>query len=460
MKMNIVNLNNIISLNDMPEVTNPVAFDFNGYPTDDGLLSYTKFGLSGSYDRKTIFGYIDLKKNFLHPVAYKTLTALNKKFVKVINGTGYFSIDKDGNLVEDEENGNTGIDWLYNNFDKLEFRKNDSMIRGNRISLLEKLRRDELFVNKWLVIPAFYRDVNISKSSSGVKSMDEVNKLYTKLLGLANSQNSDFDFMGNVTEFKIQQLLLDIYSLFISDNYLASKSGVIKRDLMGKTIDYSTRGVITAARINSQTWDKQFVPFGYVGLPLSHLCNLFFPFFMFQMRNFFEELFTTVTEIQTPRGPAKLIDPMENFTQDKLKAMLSLYIKSPENRFDPIWVNTSLGKMKANLFSKDLKRPFTVMDLMFIVAQKVCEDKHVYVTRYPIETFQSIYPCKIKILTTYKTQPLTVNNTYMDNYPVLDLKDGYDPSSKFIDSIVPNNTFLQALGADFDGSRNLLGHIA
>jgi len=150
---------------------------------------------------------------------------------------------------------------------------------------------------------------------------------------------------------------------------------------------------------------------------------------------------------------------MSKFTTEKIKGMLNLYIKSPDNRLDPIMVpiKTSIDTVKEvplSLFQKELNRPFTLLDLIYMVAVRVCQDKHVYVTRFPIENYQSIYPSRIKIMTTYRTQKIEINSKYYDEYPVI-TKDDYSPvideNNNYIDTIIPHNTMLEALGADFDG---------
>jgi len=150
---------------------------------------------------------------------------------------------------------------------------------------------------------------------------------------------------------------------------------------------------------------------------------------------------------------------MSKFTTEKIKGMLNLYIKSPDNRLDPILVpvKTSSGDVKdvpLNLFQDELNRQFTLLDLIYIVAVRVCQDKHVYVTRFPIENYQSIYPSRIKIMTTYKTQKIEIANRYYDEYPVITKSDEspvIDENINYIDTIIPHNTMLEALGADFDG---------
>ena len=88
MKLNIVDANKFIKVNELEEVSNPVYFDRGRQPTDDGLFSYTIFGRPGSKERAQKFAYIDLKAPFLHPLVYKTLLRLDRKFEQVVAGQG------------------------------------------------------------------------------------------------------------------------------------------------------------------------------------------------------------------------------------------------------------------------------------------------------------------------------------------------------------------------------------
>lgn len=460
MKMDICDLNKFIQINSLKEVSNPITLEPGNYPTKDGLLSYDIFGLAGSYDRRTVFAYIDLKKKFLHPLLYKILTGMNRKITKVLDGSGYFKI-VNGDLVEDNENGNTGIEWFYNNFEKLNFSKGESFKRNSKITLLETLKKNEIFCDKWLVIPANHRDVNLTKTKHGKISQDKLNNLYTGLISLCQSSDDEFDFMGYITESKIQLKLVEIYEYLIQ--FIEKKEGLFKHDLLGKTVDYCTRSVISAPRVNSQTVDSQLIKFTYTGIPLSHICNLFYPYFQYEIKNFFEEYFSTVQEYIADNGIKVYFDnPMSNFTPEKIKQMLNLFIKSPSNRLDRIYVpvkfinknNKEVKKMAAlNMFKDELKRPFLLLDLIYLMADRIVHDKHVYVSRYPIENYQSIYPSRIKIITTYKTQEMNISNRYFPDYPLI--ANYTDTSDKnfinFIDTVLPHATYLESLGADFDG---------
>lgn len=232
MKIDIVNLNKFIKVNNLQEVTNPITFENGSYPTSDGLLSYEIFGVAGSYDRKTLFAYIDLKKHFLHPLMYINLKQMDAKIGRVIEGSAYYSINEKGKLVEDPENGHTGIGWLYKNFEKLSYVRNNSVRRGRKIDLLENMTKDEIFCDKWLVIPAYYRDVNLTNVKNGKIGKNVINDLYKKLINLSQSMDSEFELMGIMTENNIQKCLVDIYQQLTSE--LKSKKGLIKKDLLGK----------------------------------------------------------------------------------------------------------------------------------------------------------------------------------------------------------------------------------
>lgn len=456
MKIDIMNIDKFVEINGCPEVTNPVGLDVSRYPTNDGLFSNELFGLPGSYDRKTIFAYVDLKKNFLHPVVYKMLVSMNRKIEKLINGTLSFKIVA-GELVEDP-NGETGLKFLYENWSKLKFKETDSIKRGSKVSLIKLLKKEDAFVNKWLIIPAFYRDIDFSDSSSRV-TQDPINEMYVRLLSLAASSdvNTGFDFMGTLTESRIQLLLVDIYVMLTQK--LAKKNGYIHQYLMGKRVDYSVRSVISAPGINSNKWTDQRVPFAYVGIPIAMVCNLFFPFMVKEIQDFFSRELSTQNYIEylskddnLPKK-AYLKNPMEDFNAEGVKKLISIFIKSPENRFMPITINTEEGRMPISMFFSDIARSFTLTDLLYICAEEVVKDKHVYVARYPIAHHQNTFGARVKVLSTHETVYQKIKGKEYKNYPVVTPRKTPTGKSSFFDSLQPNNCYLEALDGDYDGDQ-------
>jgi hypothetical protein len=123
MKIDIANIDEIIKKNNLPEVKNSISLNPDRSPTSDGLFSYELFGKPGDIDRKTIFGYISLKKHYFHPLAYNMLVSLQRNILECIDGSETFIIDEKGNLIKDP-NGKTGIQFIYKNWDKFNFKRN------------------------------------------------------------------------------------------------------------------------------------------------------------------------------------------------------------------------------------------------------------------------------------------------------------------------------------------------
>jgi len=452
MKIDVLKMENFIKENKCQEVTNPVYFNLGNIPTEDGLFSYKIFGQMGSKERNKTFAYLNLKKRFIHPVIYKLLTSMDRKFISLINGTEYYKI-VNGTLTKDSENGKTGLKFLYDNFEQIKFKDTGSSKRNEKLVLLDKLKKDEIFITKFIIIPAFLRDFNPSKSSNEkIAAVDVVNDLYAKIIRTVQSlDDSDgFDFMGSNAEATIQSTLNEIYAM--NTGYLAKKTGMFHQSLLGKAVDYATRSVISAPRLKTERWDQNPIRFGYTGIPLAQLCVLFYPYFIKYITDFFDERVDEISKVKDKKGNIiEIKNVREQFTDEKIKKLLELYIKSPESRFNSIKVEDEAGnKHSVGILREDLGRKFTIIDLLYIAAFDICKDKHVYVTRYPIEHYQGIYPSKISILSTHETVFQKINDRYLENYPIV-YPDYPSNEEFFIDTTIPNNSYLGALGGDYDG---------
>lgn len=476
MKINIFNVDKFVEVNMLREVSDPVLLERDKTPTTNGLFSYEIFGRLGSTSRKTTFAYIDLKGHYLHPLVYKNLKRLDRKIEECIMGDGTFSINENGELVRDV-NGENGIDFLYKNWSKLKFKKTQSNERNERVRMIESLAKNEIFMSKQIVMPPNYRDINLLNATSGKLSHDEINDMYAKLIRLVSSATfndseiTGFDFMGNMTKSSIQLLLLDIYNYFI--NYIKGKDGLFHQTVMGKSIDYGARLVISSAQFNKDKYDQMLVDFEHTGVPLAQAITLFFPFIIKYVQDFFETNMMQLTKMFAIDG--SLVEPKEDltsqFSHEKIKKYIKRYIKSPSERFDEISVkfNGKHGyfpiRYKNNDTGEIVTRRLTWTDLLYIAASDVCKDKYVYITRYPLEDYMGIYPSKITVLSTFNTiSSITLDgmegigqlipNDYT-NYPVV--INGLDKTkvdTMFIDSLQVFNGMLKALGGDYDGSKN------
>lgn len=234
MKIDLINFNKFVKVNQLKEVTNPIMYNRNNIPTDDGILSNTIFGISVS-DRKESFAYIDLGGHFFHPFIYKSIKRMFRNIEKIVSGSANYKIDSNTGFLVESEDGETGIEFLYNNWNKIKWKRNDSTMRNERIDLLEAYTRDEIFTPYWLVIPAYYRDMNLQKKE---KSHEEINDEYCKLMRLCdiNKNNNDFDFVIFANQMAIQQKLVDIYNHF-KVKKVEKKNGFIRKSVKNPSAD-------------------------------------------------------------------------------------------------------------------------------------------------------------------------------------------------------------------------------
>ena len=403
MKIVLLNIDKFVKVNMLEEITNPIVMDRGFVPTSDGLLSTDIFGTT-MMDRKQTFAYINLNCHVFQPLIYKMIRRMDRRIDQILSGSNTFKIDSKGNIVEDPS-GETGSEWLYKNWEKIKWAKNDSRIRSERIDLINTHTKDEIFQSKEIVCPAFYRDVNLQSSKAGRPSIHEINHPYSKLIRFASALNQgDFAFNLHYTRFMIQKTLVEIYDYF--KNKIDKKKGIIKQNLLGKSVDYGARVVIGTANFTYNRMEDMPVNTYHAGVPLSYCISLFTPFFAGWIQNFFWNEF----EIRGMKYPVYvkktkeikyvgIKDPTVQFNDEKVKDLMTKYIYSYSERFDPIIVETTDPdypeiKLSFKGYTSDDKefdpndemkllnrRYFTLTDLFYIAASDICKDKHVYITR-------------------------------------------------------------------------------
>lgn len=475
MKLYLLNVDKFVAVNELQEVSNPIALGRGFIPTPDGVLSQEIFGTS-TKERKMTFAYINLKCHLLQPIIYKTIKRLDRRIDDILTGNVNFKIDKDGQIVEDE-NGDTGIEWLYENWNKVKWKRNESKIRSQRIELLELHSKDELFQSKEIVCPAFYRDVNLQSASSGKPSIHIVNSYYTKLIQLASMlDQGNFAFTLNYTKYRMQQTLVQIYDEF--KNRVEKKRGAIKQAVLGKSIDYGARLVISTAKFTANRPSDMLVDFTHVGLPLGYCISLFTPFFVGWIQRFFQnELEKIGYKIAHYDPKTKKIDyltvkdPLIQFNDEEVHHMMKTYIRSASQRFDPIMIECTDDKkypfslkdtfsfnenLQEEIKDKDenslYKRNFTLTDLFYMAAIDITKDKHVYITRYPMADYMGVYPCGISVLSTNETKEEFYNDVKYDHYPKINLQIPKEKiPTQFIEVVNMSNVYLQSIGGDYDG---------
>ena len=472
MKVDIMNVDKYVETNNLAEITNPIYFHKGNYPTEDGLFSYEIFGRLGSEDRKTTYAYIDLKDHYLHPLVYKNLIRLNRKFAEIIAGITYCIITEEGSLeIAEEDVGKTGIKFIYDNWDKIKYVSSESNKRDERIEFMDSVKKKDAFITKQIVIPAFYRDRSIESSGGG--KVDEINDFYSKLIrtvqAVEENKNSGIEYVSNATKNTLQSILNDIYDFCI--NITKGKNGLFRRSIMGKSIDYSCRNVISEASYDiSNTYKDMQVDMTHTGVPIATVINTFTPFIIKWCQDFFERELNNIKDISMIKNGVEKRVPLhknaiDDFSYDIILEKIHLYTKAPSERFERIMIRTEDNKYHPVKFtgrnrqyndskmdSSIANRDLTWTDIFYQASVDVTKNKHIYVTRYPLEDYFGIYPSKVSVLSTFKTMPQYIEDTYYPYYPVIDPDMDKDVvSGLFVDSLQPFNAFLSGLGGDFDG---------
>ena len=85
----------LIKVNNLKEVSNPIAFARNNEPTPDGLISNEIFGIS-KFERSNTYAYLSLGDWFMHPLHYKIWSKMDSNIKAIIHETEFFKINSNG----------------------------------------------------------------------------------------------------------------------------------------------------------------------------------------------------------------------------------------------------------------------------------------------------------------------------------------------------------------------------
>lgn len=460
-------------------VTSPIMFTNGTEFYNEGLFSYDIFG-STTDERRRQCGYIDLHQKFFHPFVYEILCKLDRKIDACASGKGSWKIidgklheitDKDSKEYNEEH---TGINWLIKHFSELNFKTNTSVSRNDRVAMITSLKPAEMFIQKWVVIPVFYRDVDFS---NGKRVIPELDKMYNKLIQYSNGLgDSSFSFFNNGICYSIQSLLVDIRHY--GQSLIEKKHGHFHKAILGKSTDYGSRDVISVPVMNHYQQPKQNpVDIMHTGIPVTKCLALAYPFIKKYCLDFFANNFRNMSEYPVYKmvnneykivAKVPIKDQMQIYTAQMIDKKIERYMKSPSTRFELVNIITKDDKEIPMYFSGLLKpmpgvdlskystslyqRPMTWTDLFYQAAMEVASDKYIYITRYPVTSYASIFPSQCMPLSTLQTMPLEVDGVFYPNYPVIDLSLSSDKiSTLFIDTVTMSNLFLDALGGDYDG---------
>lgn len=415
LELDILDVDQFVKNNNCKCVSDPRAFSSNNIPSPNGLLSNEIFGYTME-ERRGTFAYIDLHGWFMDPSCYKTWTRLDSAVKNIVHGTKYYRISAEGLFVEDEENGDTGIDWLRQNMKKIKFKPNESASKQLSIQYLEA-NRDRIFINKYIVIPPFYRDKNTTSSSRKTVGLGGINKIYNNLIVASNALTASQDFGFDASyamQGRVQELILTIYDWFCGNRNsniapsdkgtgMSSKMGIMRRTNMSKTANFSTRLVISAAELKVDRPEDLLVDHDKSMIPLYAVITQFRDFVMYHTRLFFENEFrgSQTYPVTDKNGNQKVIipqDPEITFSDERIKKEMDRFLHGYNNRFVPVEIpvegtdeiyymrfkgrGNAIGE--ASTDNPLVNRRLTWCDIFYMAAVEATMDKQVLITRFPI----------------------------------------------------------------------------
>ncbi len=233
----------------------------------DGLFSEVIFGPEESPERKKTFSYISLNAQVIHPSAYLLLLRLEKKIITYLNAEKQFIV-KQGELIEDKENGESGLKSFKKIFPKIKFRGGTDTREKFIKKLKEAYDKNILFIDAIPIIPPTQR--NLYQDESQMWIIDPLNDFYIKII----RRNHQLKSSGGGTLFDLLnfelQLAVNDHDKFIRSK-IEKKEGLIRSQMLGKRTDFSGRAVITPGPdLNPDE----------VGLPFRMAITLFEPFIM------------------------------------------------------------------------------------------------------------------------------------------------------------------------------------
>ena len=476
LRIGILDVDRFVKVNECKQITNPTFYDRASVPTSDGLLSNEIFGITKE-DRAGTFAYIDLGQYYLDPSCYKCWCRIDPKIKRIVHKDGTFSINAKGEIVEDPS-GSNGLAWLKRNLGKINFKRNSSLKRDLRINYLE-MNKKRMFLNKYIVIPPYYRDTNTGKRSVGVGG---VNKLYSQLIlsvnSLKSTQELGFDLSGP-QEGRVQEIILNLYDWFIGNSNstiktdegagISGKRGIYRNANMGKTINYTARLVLSAPELKVNRPEDMKTDYYYSSIPLAACIACFRPFIAYNVRAFFEKEFLgsetyPVIDKSGKTVYKKLKDPLIEFSDERIHKEMEHFIHAYNNRFVPIplpieddkdtYYMAFQGQFKGDNIEQEsiMLRKLTWCDIFYMAAVDAVRNRFVAITRYPIDNRTNQTFTRVRVSSTTETEPLIANGELYPYYPKIGRDDiGKSTGNRFVDTCNICNLYLSSMGADYDG---------
>ena len=145
MNIQLMQVQEFIDKNKLLEVTSPFIHEPSSSAMHhSGIFSEDIFGQVASQDRLVRMGYIDLHCRILHPIVFQNLMQLKRFYTEIMSGKSYAKwnpVEKDFERANDDEEGaDTGYTFFIKHFNEIDFKKNNSLKRNDKVEVIIKYR--------------------------------------------------------------------------------------------------------------------------------------------------------------------------------------------------------------------------------------------------------------------------------------------------------------------------------
>lgn len=469
----------------VPQIKSLSIMDGPGGSFDDeGLFSTTIFGRVGDPRRDLMFGHIDLRLPVIHPIIYRVLAKMRSFYIDIMAGREFavFNTAKGSFERSNELEGQTGFSFFMAHWDMLRFEKTGSSTRNIQIELLTLYRTQSLF-SHLLVLPAGLRDAEVD--AAGRVTVGEINELYQRCIIQGRNfperiNRGDDLSIYDRTRFAMQQTVVQIYEYL--ENLIKGKGGMIQAKWASRRVFNGTRNVISSLDVTAVDLDAPNRPkFNDAVVGLYQASNASMPKTIYHLRTgMLESIFNTASNsVQLVNKKTLRLEWVEVSnevmdrwsTEEGLESVVN-ELSVVDKRHRPVEIegyylaliyvddknNFKIFRDIDELpegFSREFVKPLSYVEMIYLSGLSMWEDIAAFVTRYPVENFNSSSPVMQYVKTTV---PGALRYGLDDNwqrdesiiakeFPVLT----GDSVPQYHDSTSIPPARLAAKGADFDG---------
>jgi hypothetical protein len=450
---------------------------------DEGLFSFSIFGKVGSEQRNSLFSYINIKIDIIHPVVFNTLLKLRAFYLDIITGKQYAKWNDE---IKDFEKttpleGNTGYAFFMEHWMNIVFEERPSTQREQGIKLIYDFKKKAL-INNVVVAPAGFREYEIT--GDGREADNEINNFYRKILSLTRSITNETiknnPEILNTVRYSLQNTVNQLYDLF--ENMIQGKKKFIQDKWASRKVYNGTRNVITVMNVKTKDLGDSSNPsFNSSVVGIYQFIKAALPKCLYWLSTgFLSQVFTDV------KAPAVLVNA---------KTLKKEYVNLKSSYYDLWMTNEGLSKV-INSFKvetirhkplsiggyhlgliykgefnnkpffkvfqdiddvpdhldRKLVTPITFCELLHLSIYKQANTIPAYMTRYPVAGMGSVYPSMTYMKTTIQDEvryeadenwQVNDSSNVCHNFPIT--------GASFVNSLSPHSSKLAGLTADFDG---------